>query len=75
MFLYISAGKKDKISKSDILGFLTQSAGAEGKDIGLISVLDKSSYVAINRSNLETILKNLKDPKIKKMKVKIEVAS
>jgi len=73
--LYISAGKKDKIRKSDILGFLTQSVGAAGADIGLIVVLDKSSYVAVNRNKLEMILANLKDSKIKKMKVKIEVAS
>lgn len=73
--LYVSAGKKDKISKGDILGFFTQVGGLSGDDIGLISVLDNASYIAINRIKADTFLSNIKDPKIKKMKVRIQIAN
>ena len=72
---YISAGKKDKISKGDIVGLLMKKGGLSGDDIGLITTLDHASYVAVNRSKVSSILKNLKDEKLKKIKVKMEIAS
>ena len=73
--IYVSAGKKDNVSRGDILGFLTKSGGLNGTDIGLISVLDKSSYVAVSRLKVDDFLKKIKDPKIKKVKVKIQLAT
>ncbi len=73
--IYISAGKKDKISKADVLGFLTQACRLKGSDIGLISILDKASYVAVQRSKVGGFIKDLQDPRIKKLRVKVEIAS
>jgi superfamily II DNA/RNA helicase len=73
--LYISAGKKDKINKGDIAGLLMKKAGLNVEDVGLITTLDNSSYVSVKRSELKNILAKIKDERIKKMKVKIEVAN
>lgn len=73
--IYISAGKKEKINKGDIVGFLTQKGKISGENIGLITTLDHSSYVAVERDLVDKMLENLKNEKIKKIKVKIEVAS
>jgi superfamily II DNA/RNA helicase len=73
--LYISAGKKDKISKGDIVGLLTKKGGLASTDIGLITTLDFSSYVCIRRSEVSKVLSKIKNEKLKKSKVKIEVAS
>lgn len=73
--LYISAGKKDKISKGDIAGLLMKKAGLQGDDLGLITTLDHASYVSVKRSLVPKILADIKDEKLKKMKVKIEVAN
>lgn len=72
--LYFSAGKKDKISKGDIVGLLTQKGGLTTSDIGLITVLDFSSYVAVKRSKVAKTLDKIRNEKLKKSKVKIEVA-
>ncbi len=72
--LYISAGKKDKISKGDIVGLLTKKGGLPATDIGLITTLDFSSYVSVRRSLVDTVLKNIRNEKLKNTKVKIEVA-
>jgi superfamily II DNA/RNA helicase len=72
--LYISAGKKDKISKGDIAGLLMKKGGLQGDEIGLITTLDHASYVAVGRTLVDKILAAIKDEKLKKMKVKIEVA-
>lgn len=73
--LYISAGKKDKVSKGDIAGLFMKKAGLEGNEIGLITILDYASYVSVKRSMLPKILRTLRDERLKKIKVKIEVAN
>jgi superfamily II DNA/RNA helicase len=73
--LYISAGKKDKINKGDIAGLLMKKAGLTGDEVGLITTLDHASYVSVKRSLVKKILNSIKDERIKKMKVKIEVAN
>ena len=73
--LYISAGKKDKISKGDIAGLLMKKGELKGDDVGLISILDHASYVSVKRPLVHSVLKKVKDERLKKMKVKIELAS
>jgi superfamily II DNA/RNA helicase len=73
--LYISAGKKDKISKGDIAGLLMKKAGLKTDDVGLITTLDHASYVSVKRPLVNKILASIKDERLKKVKVKIEVAS
>jgi superfamily II DNA/RNA helicase len=73
--LYISAGKKDKINKGDIAGLLMKKGGLQGDDLGLITTLDHASYVSVKRSLIGKVLANIKDERLKKTKVKIEIAS
>jgi superfamily II DNA/RNA helicase len=72
--LYIGAGKKNKISKGDIVGLLTKKGGLQGDDVGLITTLDFASYVSIKRSLVKDVLAKIKNEKLKGTKVKIEVA-
>ena len=72
--LYISAGKKEKISKGDIAGLLTKKGGLQADEIGLITTLDHASYVSVKRNKLPQLMAGIKDEKLKKQKVKIEVA-
>ncbi|KIC89577.1 helicase [Flavihumibacter sp. ZG627] len=71
---YFSAGKKNKINKVDLVGFLTQKGELKKEDIGLIEVKDFTSYVAIRKSKASHTLNLIKDHKVKGQKVKIEVA-
>lgn len=73
--LYISAGKKDKVSKGDVVGFLTKKGGMDGSEIGLISILDHATYVAIPKDKVQHLLHRTSGEKLKKVKVKVAVAS
>jgi superfamily II DNA/RNA helicase len=73
--LYIGAGKKDKISKGDIVGLLTKKGGLKSDEVGLVTTLDHSSYVSVKRTLVNKLLTNIKNEKLKKAKVKIEVAN
>lgn len=72
--LFIAAGKKDKVNKVDIVGFLTNKGELKKTDIGLIDVKDFFSFVAIRKSKMNHLLHLIKDQKIKNKKVKMQVA-
>ena len=72
--LYISAGKKDKVNKIDIVGFLLKKGGLQKEDVGLIEVKDQASYVAIKRKLVGKVIAKLGNERIKNKKVKIETA-
>lgn len=72
--LFIAAGKKDKINKIDIVGFLSQKAGLKQDEIGLIEVKDFTAFVAVRKSKVGFVLEQIKDEKIKNKKVKIAIA-
>lgn len=73
--LYISAGKKDKINKMDIVGMLLQKGQLQKEDLGKIEVLDYSAYAAVKSDKVMRTLQLIKDEKIKNKKVKIEISS
>ena len=73
--LYISGGKKDKISKGDVLGFLTKTGGLKGEEIGLISILETATYVAVPREKVQDLLQDTFGKRLKKTKVKLEIAN
>ncbi len=72
--LYIAAGKKDKVNKVDIVGLLLKKGELAKEDLGLIEVLDKTSYAAVKRKQIERLVGKLKGEKIKNKKVKIEIS-
>ncbi|MBW8360315.1 MAG: DEAD/DEAH box helicase [Weeksellaceae bacterium] len=72
--IYISAGKKDKVNKVDVVGYLIKKGGMTMADIGLIEVKDTTSYVAVDRKKVKDLLKRLQNEKLKGKKVKMEVA-
>ena len=72
--LFIAAGKKDKVNKGDIVGFLTNKGELKKEDIGLIEVKDFFSFAGIRKSKMNHLLHLIKGEKIKNKKVKMEVA-
>ncbi|THU30742.1 DEAD/DEAH box helicase [Niastella caeni] len=72
--LFIAAGKKDKVNKVDIVGFLTNKGQLKKEDIGLIEVKDFFSFVAVRKSKASHTLQMIKTERIKNKKVKIDVA-
>ena len=73
--LYISGGKKNKLSKMDIVGFLSKKGNLDKTDIGLIEVMDFMSFAAIKKDKIKTLLNLIKNEKMKGQKYKIEEAN
>ena len=72
--IYIGKGKKDKINKVDIAGFLYKKGNLTKDDLGLIDVQDRYSYVAVRRSKVKQLLSLVDGEKIKGLKTIIVVA-
>ncbi len=72
--LFIAAGKKDKVNKVDIVGFLGNIGKLKKEDIGLIDVKDFHSFVAIRKAKMNQVLTLIKGQKIKGKKVKMDIA-
>lgn len=70
--IYIGKGKKDKLSKGDIVGFLCKKGGLSPEDIGRIDVKERYAYVAVSRVYIEEVLAAVKGEKIKGIKTVIE---
>lgn len=70
--IYIGKGKKDKISKGDIVGLLCKQAELENNEIGRIDVKDYYSYVAVPSQKLSRVLQRLAGEKIKGVKTRFE---
>lgn len=71
---FIGAGKKDKVNKIDIVGFLSNRGELKKEDIGLIEVKDFYSFVAVRKSKASHVLNLIQNQKIKNKKVKIAIA-
>ncbi|MEA4980784.1 MAG: DEAD/DEAH box helicase [Petrimonas sp.] len=72
--IYVSGGRKNKLNKSDIVGFFLQKGKLDKSDLGLIEVKDFISFAAVRASAVKTLLTNIRDEKMKGKKYKIEVA-
>ena len=72
--LYIGKGKKDKINKVDIAGFLYKKGGLTREDVGPIDVHDYYAYVSVSRGKVRQLLTLISGEKIKGLKTRIEVA-
>ena len=72
--LYIGKGKKDKLSKMDVVGFMFKKGMIAKEDLGMVEVKDYFSYVAIKSSKVKDVLRLIQNEKIKNMKTKIDLA-
>ncbi len=71
--LYIAAGKKEKLSKGDILGFLIKECGLTPDKVGNIDVYDHYALVAIKGADIDTIIAKGRSARIKGEKRLISV--
>lgn len=69
--LYFNAGKKEKISRGDIAGFLMQKGGLAKDEVGKIVVNDHSAIAAVPRDKAAATIEATAPYRLKNTKVKI----
>ena len=71
--LYFQAGKKEKLSRGDILGFIVNNSDLDPGRVGRIDVRDHYALVAVPRREAANLLKRLQANKIKGKKVRMSL--
>jgi len=69
--LYITAGRRDKISKGDIAGLFFKKGLLEKDEIGIIELQQDSAFVAVKRKVVNKVLPLVNNQRVKKTKVRV----
>lgn len=71
--LLLSAGRRDKISKGDIAGFLIKQGGLPANQVGLIELKQDCAFAAVPRSQAHQLVSMLNNGRLKKKKVRVSL--
>lgn len=71
--VFLSGGRKDKISKGDIAGLFFKQGGLEKDQLGLIELKQDCAFVAVHRTKVDHIIQTLNNSKIKKRKLRLQI--
>lgn len=71
--LFISGGRKDKISKGDIAGLFFKQGGITKDQLGDIELKQDCAFVAVPKAIADELVHKLSNTKLKKKKVRITV--
>lgn len=71
--LYISGGRRDKISKGDIAGFFFKEGKLKKGDLGDIELKQESAFAAVKADKVNQLLKLIDNKKLKTKKVRISI--
>ncbi len=71
--LFISGGRKDKISKGDIAGLFFKQGGIKKDQLGVIELKQDCAFVAVPLSIASSLVEKLNNTRLKKKKVRITI--
>ena len=71
--LFISGGRKDKISKGDIAGLFFKQGNLERNELGMIELKQDCSYVSVPKKKATLLIEKLNNSRLKKKKVRISL--
>lgn len=71
--LYISGGRKDKISKGDIAGLFFKQGKLNKDEVGSIELKQDCAFVAVPTSKIQDVIKLTNQTRLKKKKIRVQV--
>jgi superfamily II DNA/RNA helicase len=71
--IFVSGGRKDKISKGDIAGFFMKEGKLTKEQLGLIELKQDCAFVSVVSQVAEQVVEQLNNGRIKKRKVRVNI--
>jgi superfamily II DNA/RNA helicase len=71
--LFISGGRKDKISKGDVAGLFFKLGNLSKEELGVIELKTDCAFVGVKTATLEKLLPKVNNMKLKEKKVRVTV--
>ena len=69
--LFVSGGRKDKISKGDIAGLFFKQGNLKGEELGVIELKQDCAFVGVPKEKALEIVEKTNNTRLKKKKVRI----
>ena len=69
--LFVSGGRKDKISKGDIAGLFIKQGKLGNDQIGIIEIKTDCAFVAVQASEVNRLIKRIDNSRLKSKKVRV----
>jgi ATP-dependent RNA helicase DeaD len=69
--LFVSGGRKDKISKGDIVGLFMKKGNLKSNELGMIELKTDCAFVAVSSAKANDVCQRLSNQRLKKKKVRI----
>jgi superfamily II DNA/RNA helicase len=69
--LFISGGRKDKISKGDIAGLFMKQGKLQKDELGMIELKQDCAFVAVKASKVKEVIQKTNNTRLKKKKVRV----
>lgn len=71
--LFISGGRKDKISKGDIAGLLGKQGNLQKGELGIIELKPDCAFVAVKANKAHEVILRTDNNRLKKKKVRVKI--
>lgn len=72
--IFVGMGRQDGLRPGDLVGAITNESGLNGKQIGVIDVLDRTSFVEVPAAEGQRVVEALSNTKLRNRKVKVQLA-
>lgn len=71
--LYITGGRRDKISKGDVAGLIFKQGGIKKEQLGIIEVKQDCTYVGVHSEVAYSLMSKINNSRLKKKKVRVSL--
>jgi ATP-dependent RNA helicase DeaD len=72
--IFVGMGRQDGLRPGDLVGAITNESGLNGKQIGVIEILDRSAIVEVPASEGQRVVDALGNTKLRNRKVRVNLA-
>ena len=70
--LFVSGGRRDKISKGDLAGLFFKQGDLKKDELGIIELKEDCAFVAVKSNRKAHVIKHTNNARVKKRKVRVE---
>ncbi len=71
--LYVSGGRRDKISKGDLAGLFFKQGKLKSDEVGVIELKRDCAFVAVAKDKVKSVIEKTNNVKLKKKKVRVSL--
>jgi len=71
--LFVSGGRRDKISKGDIAGLFFKQGKLQKEELGIIEIKPDCAFVAVKASKANKVIEQVTNTRLKKKKVRVSL--